>query len=305
MDTDPDNHRRDFRRKGVIAVFVITSMFVAFRGFSIGMFLLFLLASAAIAWLIHSWFETRDYNRQHRIGGMKRISWATDNYNPTAGQYPETSLQETDSEFWRGKGSIETRHARLLLLGYGVQFGVSLAYGMGLFFIYSWNPEITQWLTQHLAVVTNPVVPLLPVTRYAATLAYGMNVPTALIQHVFSILMLANGVLGIAWFGLCKKFAADYKRSLDARPRAVENSNKAYLFIFGLSSCFLFILPLLGALTPPNKHIWDLSATPLSLYFLTCISPTVFFFNLLQVVAIRWAYAMTKANPKDQSASSG
>lgn len=305
MDTDPGNHRRDFRRKGVIAVFVITSMFVAFRGFSIGMFLLFLLASAAIAWSILSWFENRDYNRQHRIGGMKRPSWATDNYNPTAGQYPETSLQETDSEFWRGKGSIETRHARLLLLGYGVQFGVSLAYGMGLFFIYSWNPEITQWLTQHLSVVTNPVVPLLPVTRYAATLAYGMNVPTALIQHVFSILMLANGVLGIAWFGLCKKFAADYKRSLDARPRAVENSNKAYIVIFGLSSFFLFILPLLGALTPPNKHIWDLSATPLSLYFLTCISPTVFFFNLLQVVAIRWAYSMAKANPKDQSASSG
>lgn len=208
-----------------------------------------------------------------------------------ADQYRETGLQETDSEFWRGKGSIETRPVRLLLLGYGVQLAVSLAYAMGCYFLGSWNPEITQWLTQHLSVITNPVAPLLPVTHYASILANPIpNLPAALIRHVFSILMLVNGVLGIAWFGLCKKLAIGYKRSLDTRAQMVKNSNYFNLFLLVGTSYFLFINPLLAARSPQP---WTMDLID---YFGGCIFPTVFFFSLLQVVAIAWAYCMPDPN---------
>lgn len=219
------------------------------------------------------------------------------NSGPTADHYRETSLQKTDFQNGRDKGSDRMPPERVMLVSLWVQLALSLTYGMGLYFLNTWNSEITQWLTQHLSVITDPVARLLPVTRYAETLTNPtLYLPAVLIRHVFSLLMLINAVPGIAWFGICKELADGYKRSLEIRPQAVKNANYLFLLLVVVATFFLFIAPLIDAALPLT---WTMD---LLLYFWGCMSPTFFFFSLLQVVAIQWAYGKAKANCIDRSA---
>ena len=174
----------------------------------------------------------------------------------------------------------------LMAVNFAAQFVLGLYYGFGLFLVNMWHPEATRWLAQHLSAVTDPVARYLPVAMYADTFANPQaGFSTILIRHVFSFLMLINFVPGVILFGLCKKLAAGYARSLNTTPATVKKLMYLFAFISAGSCLPLFVFPVID-------HVFN---TPVmfmdGLWYLSgCIAPTSLFFSVLQVVAIILAH---------------
>lgn len=177
---------------------------------------------------------------------------------------------------------------KLMYISFVTQFFLSLVYGVSLFFVNIWHPEVTQWLAQHLSAVTDPVARFLPLARYADRIARPeVGFSATLIRHVFSFLMLVNLVPGVISFWACKEVAVRYGRILNENPRDVKKSAYVFLFLIGSACVFLFVIPIVeGVFNVPLTYMDGIS------YFVSCMCPTAFFFSVLQVVAIDWAYCM-------------
>lgn len=99
--------------------------------------------------------------------------------------------------------------------------------------------------------------------------------------------MLVNLVPGVISFWACKEVAVRYGRILNENPRDVKKSAYVFLFLIGSACVFLFVIPIVeGVFNVPLTYMDGIS------YFVSCMCPTAFFFSVLQVVAIDWAYCM-------------
>ncbi|HEV2162147.1 MAG TPA: hypothetical protein VGR52_07955 [Stellaceae bacterium] len=203
-----------------------------------------------------------------------------------ADQYRETNLRQTDFTEEKKRPSSgwdRPLPEKLLIANFVAQVLFGFGYGLSLFLVNIWYPEVTQWLAQHLSAVTDPVARYLPIAIYADTLANPqLNLSAILIRHVFSFLMLVSLVPGVIFFGFCKEFAASYGRSLKASRTAVKKSMYVLLFLSICSSLALFVFPVIPSKTGMDDF-W---------YLYGCVSPGLFFFSVPQVIAIAWAYCV-------------
>lgn len=175
---------------------------------------------------------------------------------------------------------------KLMLINFIAQLLLGVGYGVGLFFVNTWHPEVTRWLAKHLQIITDPVAQFLPVAIYADKLANPqVGFSATLIRHVFSFLMLVNLVPGVIFFGICKELAAGYRGNLVVVPKKVKTSMYVFLFLGACACLSLFVLPVTKDIfnVPPGgidaaNYVWG------------CMSPTFLFFSVLQVIAIAWAY---------------